>query len=149
MNDLNSQLRSQAIACGLCRQWQSEWSADRTEDELIASFKKGQDFAIEHDFPSLEFIKSRFPSVILESNGVYVDADIDARLSNGTYVLLGSCTGRLHFTRWSAAVVWVRHDSSVTISADEFCRIQIRLYDNSDAYVSASDDARIRIFDRR
>lgn len=149
MNRLNRQLKDQAVSLGLCRQWQSEWDEDRTDSQLAVMFRKGQDFAIQHDFPSLDFIRQNFPSPILEANGIYVDAVAEERLLNGTYILLGDCNVTLNFPRWTAAIVYLRHNSRATINAAEFCKIQIRLYDQSEAEVSKSDDARVRIFDRR
>lgn len=149
MNQLNRQLKDQAVSLGLCRQWQGEWDEDRTDTQLIEMFKRGQDFAIQHDYPSLDFIRDNFPQPILEANGIFVDAVAEKDLLNGTYVFLGECDMTLRFPRWTAAVLWLRHDSRATIVADEFCKIQVRLYDRSEVEVSQSDDARVRVFDRR
>lgn len=149
MNLLNQQLKNEAVSLGLCRQWQSGWDEDRTDSQLAVMFRKGQDFCIEHDWPSLDCIRENFPTPILEANGIYVDAAVEKELLNGTYIFLGECNATLRFPRWTAAMVWLRHDSRATIIADEFCKIQVRLYDRAEVEVSQSDDAKVRIFDRR
>ena len=150
-----TELRNAAISLGLCRQWQTEWPDTLTPDDLIAMFRRGQDFCIAHDFPSLGYIRETFTSADLERGGVYLDTILgnpgSARvLGNGTYIFLGSCRGTVRFPRWTAAVLYVRHDSRIRIEADEFSRIQVRLFDEAEAKILPIDpSARISIFDRR
>ncbi len=159
---LNRSLRSSAISLGLCQQWQSEWQSDKTPDELIRMFRRGQDFCIAHDFPTLETIRACFSPSDLERNGIYLDADLDTdtdsqssdpenphatTLQNGTYIFLGTCRGTVRFPRWSAAILYVRHDSHLHIEAGDFSRIQIHLYDTATALpASVSPTARLTIF---
>ena len=153
MNKLNSELKEQAVRFGLCELWTSKWNCDRDEDELAATFKRGQDFCINHDWPTLDFIRSRFDPEILASNGIFVDdGNIDCgdiSLLNGTYVLLGKSQGTLRFGRHAAALVYVRHDSSVRIQAGAGARIIVRMYDRAEAEAIPSPGAQIRILDRR
>lgn len=153
MDRLNSELRQSAVEAGLCDKWQSMWNHTFDKDELIDMFKKGQDFCIINDYPSKEYIRGNFTTIELARNGIYVDENIslgeDRSLGNGTYVLLGSCTGTLRFGKWTAATVYLRHDSNVRVEAGAFARISVRLYDNADAETTPDEDARIRIFDRR
>ncbi len=146
----NPELRSSAISLGLCRQWQNQWSDNLTNSQLISMFRRGQDFCIEHDFPSLDYIRQTFPKPELERGGVYLDTELDRTLGNGTYIVLGSCRGVVRFPRWSAAVLYVRHDSRIRVEADEFSRIQIHLHDSAEAEsIPADPSARIRTFNHR
>ncbi len=156
----NPELRSSAIALGLCQKWQGEWHDNLTNSQLISMFRRGQDFCIEHDFPPLDYIREAFPESDLRRGGVYLDADLcdpesqspesALTLGNGTFIFLGSCRGAVRFPRWSAAVLYVRHDSRIRVEADEFSRIQIHLYDSAEAeFAPADPTARVSIFGRR
>lgn len=151
MDSLNATLHQQAIGLGLCQQWSREWR-DYDDRELCERFKKGMDFCIKNDFPSLDFIRENFKISLLANFGVFVDQlpySEEETLSNGTYVCLGRCCGTMRFGRWSAAVVYVRHESDIEIIADEFSRIQVKVYDNADVRVYSHDSAKVRVYDRR
>lgn len=152
MDSLNSVLKQQAIELGLCEQWTREWDHSFDDREFCSRFKKGQDFCIKHEFPSLELIRQNFDKGTISQFGVFVDeipSLSEGGLPNGTYVCLGECEGVLKFGRWSAALVYLRHDSQVTILADEFSRITVRLYDNASVIADCSETAQLKIFDRR
>ena len=149
MNALNQELKETAVGYGLCKHWQGMWSHYFYSDELIDMFIKGQDFCIEHDYPSLDFIRRNFSATDLQSNGVYVDAEIDSVLPSGTYVVMGESHGTMRFGRWTAAVVYLRHYSEIRLVADEMSKVQIRLYDNATVETEAAETARVKTYDRR
>lgn len=150
MDRLNTELRQQAVDLGLCAKWQRGWTSDKGPQELVEMWKKGIDFALLHDYPSNDFIKSNFDRELLHRNLVYVDEHIDLKNApNGIYVLNGECTGTLWFNSWAAATVYVRHSSQVTIIADDSAKIFVRLYDEADAEVMELDEAVIKVYDRR
>lgn len=149
MDALNTILREKAIGEGLCRQWQSEWNRDMDKDELVEMFQRGQDFCVEHDYPSLDFIRENFTEDELARNNVYLDFPVSGRIGNGTYIFLGECGGEVRVRRWCAATLWVRHECRIKVVAEEFSKVFIRLYDNAEVEVDKSEDSKVRIFDRR
>lgn len=150
MDRLNTELRQQAVDLGLCAKWQRGWTSDKDPQELVEMWKKGIDFALLHDYPSNDFIKSNFDRELLHRNLVYVDEHIDLKNApNGIYVLNGECTGTLWFNSWAAATVYVRHSSQVTIIADDSAKIFVRLYDEADVEVIELDEAVVKTYDRR
>lgn len=150
MDRLNTELRQQAVDLGLCAKWQRGWTSDKDPQELVEMWKKGIDFALLHDYPSNDFIKSNFDRELLHRNLVYVDEHIDLKNApNGIYVLNGECTGTLWFNSWAAATVYVRHSSQVTIIADDSAKVFVRLYDEADAEIMELDEAVIKVYDRR
>lgn len=113
-------------------------------------FKKGMDFCIEHDFPSMDFINENFSPQELHDNGIWVNESLDNKtLSNGIYIALGDTTGTVRIGRWCAVTIYLRHESKLNIVAEEFSRVFVRLYDSAESVIIDSEDARISIFDRR
>lgn len=152
MDSLNTVLKEQAVGLGLCDEWTREWDHDLDDYEFCDRFKRGQDFCIKHEYPSLDVIRRCFDSASLAKFGVFVDSLESSPMrmyANGTYVLLGDCSGTMRFPRWSCAVVYVRHDSRIRIEAGEFARISVRLYDNAEVEIAGNESAVINIRDKR
>ena len=89
MNRLNSELRGHAVSYGLCTQWQGDWQNNKSQQELIGMYIRGIDFCIEHDYPTVEYIKGNFDRSLLHQNHIFVDEpvkfDPDYVLSFGKY----------------------------------------------------------------
>lgn len=150
MDKLNAELRQQAVDFGLCAKWRGDWKSDKSQQELIDMWKKGIDFAIIHDYPSIDFIKANFDRKLLNRNLIFVDESIEIRNApSGIYVINGECSGTLWFNSWAAATVYVRHNSNVRIIADDFAKVFVRLYDDAAADVIELDGAVIKVYDRR
>ncbi len=149
MKNLNETLKRQAISLGLCKQWTEEWG-DCDQQKLIDKYKKGIDFCIEHQYPSNEFIKANFDLALLHNNLIYVDEHISlVSAPSGIYVLNGECTGTLRFREWAAATVYVRHTSKVSIIAEDFAKVFVRVYDEADVDVCDVGDAVVRVYERK
>lgn len=149
MGNLSDILKQEAVSLGLCKQWTEAWG-DCGQQELIDKLKKGIDFCLERNWPTPDFIKSNFDRDLLHANLIYVDEHIDLKdAPNGVYVLNGECTGTLWFSSWAAATVYVRHNSNVTIIANDFAKVFIRVYDEANAEVVELDEAVVKVYDRR
>ena len=149
MENLSETLKQQAVDLGLCRPWTEAWG-DCDQQELIDKYKKGIDFCIDKQYPSNEFIKANFDRDLLNANLIFVDEHI--RLDDapsGIYILNGECSGSIRFAPWTAATVYVRHKSNVTIIADDFAKVFVRVYDEANAKVVELDEAVIKVYDRR
>lgn len=149
MDKLNTELRQQAVDFGLCAKWRGDWKSDKSQQELIDMWKKGIDFAIIHNYPSIDFIKANFDRRLLNRNLVFVDESIEIKNApSGIYVINGECSGTLWFNS-RVATVYVRHNSNVRIIADDFAKVFVRLYDDASADVIELDGAVIKVYDRR
>lgn len=149
MENLSETLKQQAVDLGLCRPWTEAWG-DCDQQELIDKFVKGIDFCLERNWPTPEFIKANFDRVLLNANHIFVDEHI--RLDDapsGIYILNGECSGSIRFAPWTAATVYVRHKSNVTIIANDFAKVFVRVYDEANAKVVELNDAVIKVYDRR
>lgn len=149
MNNLSETLKQQAVDLGLCRPWTEAWG-DCDQQELIDKYKKGIDFCIDKQYPSNEFIKANFDRALLNANLIFVDEHLDFdMMPSGIYILNGECSGSIRFAPWTAATVYVRHKSNVTIIADDFAKVFVRLYDGAEVEAEAEESAVVRVYDRR
>lgn len=148
MDSLSATLKEQAVGLGLCRQWTNEWE-ECDQQELIDKFKKGIDFCLLKQFPSPDFIKRSFDSALLRENLIFVNEDVyvdDA--PSGVYVFNGDCSGEIHFKGWSAATLYLRHGTSLSVTADDFAKVFVRLYDDSDVNTECGADASLKVYHR-
>lgn len=149
MENLSETLKQQAISLGLCQQWRRQWG-ECDQQELIDKFKKGIDFCIENQYPANEFIKENFDRSLLHENLIFVDEHINIGYApSGVYILNGECSGTLHFREWAAATVYVRHTSKVSIIAEDFAKVFVRLYDEGETDIYDVGDAVVKVYDRR
>ncbi|MBD5302373.1 MAG: hypothetical protein HDS16_05180 [Bacteroides sp.] len=149
MENLSETLKQQAISLGLCQQWQRQWG-DCNQQELIDKYKKGIDFCLEHQYPSNDFIKENFDRTLLHKNLIFVDEHLNLdNAPNGIYVLNGDCSGVLHFREWTAATVYVRHTSNISIIAEDFAKVFVRVYDEAEVNVCDVGDGVVKMYDKR
>ena len=149
MENLSETLKQQAVDLGLCRPWTEAWG-DCDQQELIDKYKKGIDFCIDKQYPSNEFIKANFDRDLLHANLIFVDEYLDFdMMPSGLYILNGECSGSIRFAPWTAATIYVRHKSNVTIIADDFAKVFVRLYDEAEAETEAEESAVVRVYDRK
>lgn len=151
MENLSKLLKREAVERNLCAQWTAEWVDNSDQQTLIDKYKRGIDFIIKQgEWPTNEFIKTNFDRELLHSNLIFVDEHIDLKdAPSGIYILNGECDGTLWFNSWAAATVYVRHNSKVTIVADDFAKVFVRLYDEAEADVLGMDEAVVKVYDRR
>ena len=140
----SDELKQQAIAHGLCEQWQNEWGNDLTDQELIDRYIRGIDFAIANDWPSVEYIKSHFDADILHKNGIWCSDGVTEK--NKVMVLNGNCTGHIIFSKFDVATVYVRHGSKVRITAKDFARVRVCLYDKCDVFIVNNSASELYIY---
>lgn len=151
MENLSDILKQEAVERNLCAQWTAEWADGSDQQTLIDKYKRGIDFIIKQgEWPTNDFIKANFDRELLHRNLIFVDEHIDLKNApNGVYVLNGECDGTLWFKSWAAATVYVRHGSNVTIIADDFAKVFVRIYDEAEAEIVELNDAVVKVYDRR
>ena len=54
--EISLALKSEAVSLGLCQEWTSKWN-NESKESLVEKYVKGIDFCIEHNYPSLAFMK--------------------------------------------------------------------------------------------
>lgn len=150
MSNISDILKQEAVNLGLCKPWTEAWADNSDQQTLIDKYKKGIDFCIEHQYPSSDFIKANFDRGLLNANLIFVDEYVDMDMApSGIYILNGECTGRIRFAPWVAATIYVRHSSEITIVAEDFAKVFVRLYDEADVEVDSDESAVVKVYDRR
>ena len=144
-NNLGKLIKSQAEMLGACDKGMQNLE-NLNEQELINRYIHFIDFAIEHNFPSNEFIKERFDKSLLEHNNIYVDAEIERRNARQVVVVQGSSVGTLLFDGYTTSDVYVRHDCDVTIDCSRMSKIFISVYDNARVKVLQRDGAAVYVY---
>lgn len=148
MSNLSETLKRQAESLNACKKGLRNFPD--IEQGMIERWKENLDFAIENNFPSVEIIRDGFDRELLHENLIFVDEHLtldDA--PSGVYVLNGECTGTLHFREWAAATVYVRHVSKISIIAEDFAKVFVRLYDEADVNVCDVGDAVVKVCERK
>lgn len=146
MDKLNKELRSKAISYGLCKGWTQDWSENRNKQELIEMWLRGIDFAIQHNYPTNEFIKENFSSELLKVNNVFVDCPVGGVNLTHKAVICGDCKGALVFDGFSSCDIYVRHTSKIHIDALKFSKIFVNLYDDAEVTIKQKDIAKVYVY---
>ena len=134
MNRLNSELRGHAVSYGLCTQWQGDWQNNKSQQELIEMYIRGIDFCIEHDYPTVEYIKGNFDRSLLHQNHIFVDEPVTGG-DNGVYV-----------SKFTAATLHLRHDSELTLEVEDCAKVFVSVYDRAILHVRQSDMAKVYVY---
>ena len=140
MNELNKKLRDKAVLNGLCPEWQGDWKENKSKEDLIEMYKRGIDFCIDHDYPSVKFIKSNFDDSVLNSHGVYIDQEVNLENPDGV-IILRDCTGQVNFDRYSTADIYLI-ESDVRINASGFSRVSVNIHDCK-PHLKQSENAKV------
>lgn len=147
MENLSETLKRQAEALNACKKGLRNFP--ETEQGMVERWKQNLDFALENDFPSVEMMR-RFDRYLLHENLIFVDEHINIdNAPDGVYVINGECSGTLHFREWAAATVYVRHTSKVSIIAEDFAKVFVRVYDEAEVDVCDVGDAMVKVYDRK
>lgn len=138
----SDELKSMAIANGLCEQWQKEWGRP-DDEELIRKYIKGLDFCIKNHYPPKDYVVKHFDRHFLHEHGIWCDEEV--RYTKTRMVLRGSCTGTITFGKMDTAFVWVTEDSDVTIVCNKFSQVYISVYDSAKVRVVGDSVAKVRV----
>lgn len=143
---VSEELKKKAIGLGLCVPWQEGWGTP-TKEELVAKYIKGLDFCIEHDYPSVQYMKLHFDG-IMQKQGVFADDMVDEYISTPhrkIVVINGSSCGNIKCSGYSVVAVYVRHTSKVEIIAEEHANTTVLVYDSANVVVKNRGIGRVSV----
>lgn len=142
MNELNNDLRSQAVALGLCNDWQKIWSKDWSKEKMVERMYAGLDFCLMHHFPSNEYIMKHFDLEFRRKSNVFVNDKYSVN-NPAQSLILGASDMTVRYNAVHHGNLHVRDNSSVKLTAKNRSFVIVHLYET--AYVSAEqyDNARI------
>lgn len=134
MNELNKDLRNQAVALGLCNEWQNSWNKDWSKEKMVERMYKGLDFCLKYHYPSNDYILKHFDLEFRRKSNVYVN-DKYSVCNPKQSLVLGSSEITFRYNAWGNGYIHVRDNSYAKIFAKNKSFVIVHLYEN--AYVTA------------
>ena len=142
MNELNKDLRDQAIHLGLCSDWQKLWSKDWSQEKMAKMMFRGLDFCLQYHYPSNDFICKHFDLNFRRSVNVFVD-DKYSVMNPKESLILGSSEVTIRYNMANYGNIHIRDNSSVNLSAKNRSFVIVHLYENANVAAEQFDMAKI------
>lgn len=128
------QLYEDGIRLGMCEKFRKKWDDNTTLDDLCQMFYAGQDFCIEHNYPSIEQILS-LDEKILENHGIYASGKHQVNTCRKT-IILGNADVELTVPDYQEVLdIYVRHNAHLTLSMGKYTYAYISIFDDASVSV--------------
>lgn len=139
--ELQEQLKQEAINLGACEKGIASWG-DPDLGELCRKYFEYQDFCIQHNWPTVDEIKTA-DQYIVRKHGIFVNGkEIVHNLKD--IVVMGDAEVTVH--AMIPCNVTVRHDGFVRIFVEEGVLCYVDMYDNSSIEVCYKEtNARVAV----
>lgn len=144
MNELNKELKQQAVALGLCDSWQNNWRKDWTQEKMVEMMFRGLDFCLKHHWPSNDYIIKHFERDFCRRNNVFVN-DKYSKVNPKQSLILGTSEITLRYNTWNYGNIHVRDNSSVNLTARNGSFVIVHLYESAQLKAEQFDKAKIVI----
>lgn len=140
----NKELKEQAMRLDACKVGLADWN-NPSDEELITRYFRHIDFCIEHDYPSVEYIKKNFSKDVLHKGGVWVDEQV-AELNKSHCAINGKCYGKIRTSGAKTCTLYIRHQSEIELVASGASRLFVHLYDDAKLKVSTEYLGRVYVY---
>ena len=142
MNALNKDLKDQAVALGLCGDWQKLWSKNWSREKMVERMYKGLDFCLQYHYPSNDFILKHFDLDFRRKSNVFVNDEYSVCNPKESLVL-GTSNVTFRYNGFSYGNIHVRDNSSAKVIARNISFVIVNLYENASVTVEQLDNAKI------
>lgn len=140
---VGKQLASEARKAKLCKPWLAEMIKAEDIKPLCEMYFKGDDWAMEKDFPALEVLR-KFKG---ESDQYGLHTDFKGDLENQKQTaLFGKSNAKLNYTGFFAGVLIIRHDSNAKIEVSGNAFLIVNILDHAFAEIETFDNAKVNVF---
>lgn len=143
---LNDVLYKDAKKLGACDKVMGKWQGLYNMPMLIALFKSNQEFCIEKDFPSVEFIQTNTRVDERTKDGLFVNDKVTVHDYSGTIVTLGNSCGFIIADSYDVQTLYIRHNSDLHISCKGFAKLYINVYDNAKVTIEQSEMGKVYVY---
>lgn len=137
--DVVSKLKQDGISKGLCKDWQGKLRSNSSVKHLAKLFIRGIDFCISENYPTLEFMVENFKGKC-EPYGIYINDKNVFLINKEDVVLNGDCDAELVYDGFSVSKIYVRHNSKVTVHAQQHSLVTIDVFDDSYTKIITDND---------
>ncbi len=135
----------QAKKQGICVEWHKDMQQNPTLETLCEMFFKGDDWAMDNNFPTPEMLRA-FPETVY--HGLFVDASYQGSAPQ-RIAFFGDSDAVLDSDEYQVSEIYLRQNSRLKITAKGMSKIFITALDNTVIEAEAMQNARIVIFDKR
>ena len=142
MNALNKDLKDQAVALGLCGDWQKLWSKDWSREKMVERMYKGLDFCLQYHYPSNDFILKHFDLNFRRKSNVFVN-DKYSVVNPKESLVLGTSDVTFRYNGHSYGNIHIRDNSSAKVIARNVSFVIVHLYENARVTAEQYDNARV------
>jgi hypothetical protein len=142
MDNLNTELKRQAIACGLCEQWQSDWSGNWDFDTMADKLFEGINFCAKNRYPDKDFIVRTFDKDKLRSKNIIAD-DNYSLLNPTKAFIIGKSTSNVRYNAENSGLMHIQGQSHVKLTAKGRSHVIAHIWDKAKIDVEVTDMARV------
>lgn len=142
MNELNKDLRDQAVHLGLCTDWQKLWRKDWSQEKMVEMMYRGLDFCLQYHYPSNDFIIKHFDQDFRRKSNVFVN-DKYSVINPKESLVLGTSDVTIRYNADSYGNIHVRDNSSVKLTARNRSFVIVHLYENASVNAEQFDKSKI------
>ncbi len=137
-------LYAAAIAVGMCRDGKRKLRHAKSIDELAAFFKENIIWLVEHNYPPIAVLHELYAG--FHNEWAAADAKgVEFFDQEKVFVALAS-EGAAHYTHGKKGRVFVRHDSELTIYAENNTFIVVSVYDNARVTIRPTEAAKVYVY---
>lgn len=116
--------KKQAIALGLCQEWQDKWE----ETGLVDKYINGITWCMKNEFPALKDMR-KFDDAMLR-NGIYNEKKVDITCNRDTYVFNAS-EGNFTISGYAVCRIYVGRGSKLKITVKDHAILFVDNYDST------------------
>lgn len=142
--DVIQQLKYDGISKGLCIDWQKKLRRNISIKRLSEMYIRGIDFCISENYPTLDFMRDNFKGKC-EPYGIFIDDDV-VLINKENIVLNGRCKANLLYNEYSVSNIFIRHNTTAVIRAEQHSIITCDVFDNSYTKIITSDKSSVLVF---
>lgn len=142
MDELNNELRNQAISLGLCEDWTKLWNRNWSKEKMAERMYQGLDFCLQHHWPSNDFLIRHFDIDFLRKKNIFVN-DKYSVVNPKESLIFGTSDVSIRYNADSYGNIHIRDNSSVRLIARNRSFVIAHLYENASVSAEQFDKAKI------
>ena len=139
---IGKEIALEAKRKGICKEWYNMLMNVTQHSQLANIYFRGDDWAMEYDFPSVELLK-KYAGVaayglITDGSGKYVNKH---RLA-----FFGNSDVELEYNGYGVGNIIVRHNSQAKIRVKDEAVLFVNLLDNATVQIECTEDAKVIVY---
>lgn len=132
----------QAKKDGICNEWHEQMLQNPSVENLCKMFFKGDDWAIENNFPSVEMLE-QFKGET-EPYGLFLDHT--GKVESKDYLaVFGNSEVSVEYNGFSVSKLILRQNSKAKIVAKDCAFLIVKVLDNAEIEIEKTDNAQVKI----